>query len=68
MNKYELTAKHCKDIMNKETLIAFDVSKNGKQKKFTFNAWMNRFSIWHGDNRINNSKMYGNLLEEYNNL
>lgn len=63
-----LTIKDCKDVMSKETLIGSYTAKDKKRKLFTFNAWMNEYSIWHDGVRIDSDPMNGRLLEEYNEL
>jgi hypothetical protein len=63
-----LTIKDCKDFMDHETLIGSDKAKDGLPKRFTFNAWMDEYSIWHDNKRISGGLAIDELLEEYNEL
>jgi hypothetical protein len=71
MKKYKkiiLTEQDCKDVMNKEILIGADNSTDGLRKRFTFNAWLNEYSIWKNNIRIGGGQAIEELLEEYNEL
>jgi len=71
MKKYKkiiLTEQDCNDVISKEILIGSDIAIDGLRKRFTFNAWLNEYSIWKNNIRIGGGQAIEELLEEYNEL
>ncbi|MCK9371222.1 hypothetical protein M0R04_15020 [Candidatus Dojkabacteria bacterium] len=68
MKKIILTVQDCKDVLDREILIGTDVAYNMKPKKFTFNTWKNRYTVWYDGEAVECDEAVEELLEEYNDL
>jgi len=64
----ELKIKHCKEALDRETIIGSGVAQDGKTKRFSFNTWANSYSIFHGDVWVDGGQAIEELLNEYNAL
>jgi hypothetical protein len=63
-----VTIKNCEQVMSKEVTIGSGIAKDGQSKHFTFNAWVNDYSVWHDGGVIDSGNAIEELLEEYNEL
>lgn len=63
-----LEIRHCKEVLDKETTIGTGRTKSGKHKKFTFNTWMNEYTIWVSGERLEGGQAIEELLNDYNDL
>ena len=64
----DLEIKHCKEVLDAETLIGSSRAKDGRTKKFTFNMWQNEYRVWHGKEQVDGGQALEELLEVYNDL
>lgn len=44
--KIVLNFGHCAEVLDKEIMIGRDTTVDGKRKQFTFNPWLNEYSVW----------------------
>lgn len=74
-DKIVLTFGHCAEVLNRDIMIGSDDTKEGKRKKFTFNAWLNEYSVWVASStekgyfvRVDGGQAVEELLNVYNDL
>jgi len=64
----ELTIDHVRDVLLKEIEIATAVCRDGKRKRFTFNAWRDVYSVTKSGDVVDGGQSLEELVNIYNEL
>lgn len=66
--KLMLEPRHAQVVLSKDIVIGSSHSRDGKQKQFTFNPWVNEYRVYYDGNIIDAGQAIEELMDVYNDL